>query len=148
MEHREILRQLAPCGLSCGKCFYFTGGGIGRHAAELKRLLGNFPVYAERFSDFIPQFKDYPAFARLLDYLAEPGCAGCREGQCLWPGCGVTSCWREKGVEFCFQCDEFPCKKHNFDEHLERRWIAMNQRLAQVGVAAYFEETKDDPRYK
>ena len=51
-------------------------------------------------------------------------------------------------MDFCFQCDEFPCEKANFDEHLRRRWIAMNERMKEAGVETYYEETKDEPRYK
>jgi len=53
-----------------------------------------------------------------------------------------------KGVDFCFQCDEFPCEKTNFDPDLKRRWFQMNTRMKEIGVEAYFEETKDLPRYK
>jgi len=63
-------------------------------------------------------------------------------------GCGVAACWRAKGVDFCLQCHEFPCDQHNFDEHLARRWRAMNQRMAEVGVERYHEETKGQPRYR
>ena len=148
MEYQEILDHLAPCGLSCAKCFAFKDGAIGHHAEELRRLMGNFAVYAERFSAFRPQFQDYPAFKRLLDYLAEHGCAGCRKGECIWPDCGVAACYREKGMDFCFQCEEFPCDRHNFDPHLAKRWEAMNRRMREMGVAAYLAETLDDPRYK
>ncbi|MBU4563864.1 MAG: DUF3795 domain-containing protein [Desulfarculus sp.] len=147
MQYSEIIKRLAPCGLSCAKCFAFKDGELGHHAAELKKRLGNFGIYAERFSAFLPEMKDYPAFERLLDYMAGPSCAGCRQDQCLWPDCGVAKCWQAKGVDFCFQCDEFPCGKTNFDPHLEKRWIAMNRRMAEVGVEQFFEETKDKARY-
>lgn len=148
MEYGEILRRLAPCGLSCAKCYAFRDGAVGRHARDLGESLGNFDIYAQRFSAFVPQFEDYPAFRRLLGYLAESGCAGCRQGQCIWPNCGVKTCFRGKGVDFCFQCDEFPCAKTNFDAHLEKRWIAMNRRMAEVGVEKFFLETNDQPRYR
>lgn len=48
---KEYLDRLAPCGLHCGKCFAFAGGDINRHSAELKKNLGNFRPYAERFSE-------------------------------------------------------------------------------------------------
>jgi len=147
MEYQDILNDLAPCGLSCGKCFAFAQGAIGSHSRELLRLLGNFDVYAERFSDFQPEFKEYPSFKKLLQYFSRPGCAGCRQGVCLYPNCGVTACYREKGVDFCFQCHEFPCDKSNFDPHLKKRWIAMNERMKEIGVEGYHEETRDDPRY-
>ena len=51
-------------------------------------------------------------------------------------------------MDFCFQCDEFPCHKANFDRHLERRWRQMNERMGEIGVEAYYEESKDLPRYR
>ena len=58
------------------------------------------------------------------------------------------TCHAEKGVDFCFQCDEFPCEKTHFDADLKRRWVQMNNRMKEVGVEAYYEETKDAPRYR
>ena len=148
MTYDEILRILAPCGLNCAKCMAFTEGDIKRHAKELKRLLGSFDGYAERFSNFLPIFKDYPAFKELLNYFTQTDCNGCRQGDSKYPNCGVASCYRQKGVDFCFQCDEFPCEKTNFDSHLKQRWIDINNRMKEVGVEAFFEETKDLPRYR
>ena len=148
MDEKEILKDIAPCGLSCRKCFAFKAGDIGKHSRTLRDSLGNFDVYAERFSNFLPQFGDYAAFKSLLTYLASPDCEGCRMGTCKWPDCDVQACFREKGVNFCFECDEFPCEKTNFDQHLKQRWIQMQERIKEIGVAAYYEETKDRPRYR
>ncbi len=41
-------------------------------------------------------------------------CKGCRthEGQILdFPTCKTFQCITEKGHEFCFECDDFPCEK-------------------------------------
>jgi hypothetical protein len=146
-DYEEILRDLAPCGLSCRKCFANTKGDIATLSTQLQEKLGGFGVYAERFSGFLTVFKDYAAFEVLLSYLAEGHCDGCRQGTCLYPNCGVCTCYGDKGVDFCFQCDEFPCDKTNFDPHLERRWRLMNERMREIGVEAYYEETKDLPRY-
>ena len=41
-----------------------------------------------------------------------PGCAG--EGFSeVHPTCGILSCCQRKGLEYCFECDEFPCKKYD-----------------------------------
>jgi hypothetical protein len=148
MEYTHILSDLAPCGLSCRKCFANNRGDIVTLSRQLQERLAGFGVYAERFSDFLPAFKEYPAFQALLDHFAEGHCDGCRQGGCLFPNCGVTTCYREKAVEFCFQCDEFPCNHTNFDPHLERRWRQMNERMREIGVEAYHEETRDRPRYQ
>jgi hypothetical protein len=147
MNYDEIKEILAPCGLNCSKCMAFTGGEIKKHASELKRLLGSFDNYAERFSGFLPVFTNYPAFKELLGYFVQADCRGCRRGDCKYPNCGAAPCAKEKGVDFCFQCSEFPCERTNFDPNLRERWITMNKRMREIGVEAYFEETRDMPRY-
>ena len=149
MDYKEILNKVAPCGLYCSKCLFFNGGEIKYHGARLLELLGSFDRYAERFTELVdPVFKNYPSFKELLTYIVQEGCRGCRADQCKYARCGVISCHREKKVDFCFQCDEFPCEKTNFDPDLKRRWIEMNNRMKEAGVATYYEENKDLPRYK
>ena len=148
MEYNQILDILAPCGLSCRKCFAHIEGQISQQSIGLQKLLGNFDIYAERFSNSLPEFKNYPSFKKLLSYLAEPDCKGCRrQSTCKFANCGVFECSRKKGVDYCFHCDEFPCEKTNFDPHLKARWIKMNNRMKEIGVESYYEETKDLCRY-
>jgi hypothetical protein len=147
MKYSEILKILAPCGLNCAKCMAFSKGDIKKRANDLKELLGSFDRYAVRFSNFLPVFKNYPAFKELLHYLGDADCKGCREGECKYPNCGVAACYKEKKVDFCFQCDEFPCEKTNFDPDLKERWIKMNIAMREKGVQAYIQKTKDMPRY-
>ena len=40
-----------------------------------------------------------------------PGCAGVGFSA-KHPSCGALSCSRRKGLEYCFLCDEYPCKKY------------------------------------
>jgi hypothetical protein len=41
-----------------------------------------------------------------------PGCAG--EGfSDVHPTCGILSCCQRKGIEYCFECTEYPCPKYN-----------------------------------
>ena len=147
MLYQDILKKLAPCGLNCYKCFANSEGEIRNSSLKLQSLLGSFDIYAERFSSFLPIFKKYPSFKALLTYLTEENCLGCRKGSCLYPDCGVRDCYKTKNVDFCFQCDEFPCKKTNFDSHLEKRWKQINNRMKKIGIEAYYKETKDIPRY-
>jgi len=148
MKYEDILRELAPCGLNCRKCLAHKDGAIKKTSEELQRLLGSFDNYAERFSAFLPVFMNYPAFKELLTYFTQADCRGCREGDCKFPKCGVLACCQAKGIDFCSQCDEFPCERTSFDTDLKRRWIQMNSQMKEVGVEACFVETKDSPRYK
>lgn len=147
MDYNNILEKLAPCGLSCQKCFAYFKGDIKHTSKQLRKLLGSFERYADRFSEFLPIFKLYPPFRELLEYFGEGDCKGCRKGTCKYPDCGVNKCFMEKNVDFCFQCNEFPCDKTNFDPDLKKRWLYMNSRMKEIGVEAYYEETKDLPRY-
>ncbi len=147
MLYAEIIKCLAPCGLNCVKCIAFGEGDIKKHSNELKRLLGSFDNYAERFSNFIPVFKNYSAFKELLNYFTQANCKGCRQGDGKYPNCSVASCCKQKGIDFCFQCEEFPCEKINFDPNLKERWIKINNRMKAIGLEAYYEETKESPRY-
>ena len=111
-------------------------------------LLGSFDKYAERFAGFMPVFKNYPAFKEMTAFFAQASCPGCRTGQRGHPQCTVKTCPRPQGVDFCGQCQAFPCNKMDFDPNLKQRWIEINTRIKQVGPEQYYEETKDLPRYK
>jgi hypothetical protein len=148
MEYNEILEILAPCGLNCVKCLAYKHGEIKAVSGRLITLLGSFDLYAQRFSSFQTVFKGYPQFKELLEHFSKADCSGCRSGTCRYPGCIVLECTLGKGVDFCFQCNEFPCDKITFDPDLKRRWMEMNERMKDVGLKAYYEETKDLSRYR
>jgi hypothetical protein len=148
VEYKEILDVIAPCGLNCQKCFAYSKGEIKKLSTSLQKKLGTFDRYAERFSEFLPVFNNYPAFKKLLSYFTQSDCPGCRRGTGRYPDCAVNTCYREKDVDFCFQCEQFPCQKVNFDSDLKRRWIKINNRMKDIGVKSYYEETKDLSRYR
>jgi Protein of unknown function (DUF3795) len=150
MYDNEILTSLGPCGLNCSKCAAFVDGSIKKLSTELKDKLGNFDAYAERFVDLLdePVFKKYPDFKEMLHHFANVECKGCRNDECkLFTSCKVKQCSKDHSVDFCFQCAEFPCSKHGFDEHLEKRWITIQNKMKMNGIENYFNEIKDLPRY-
>ena len=150
MEYEEILNILGPCGSNCRKCVFYSEGEIKKHSEKLKELMGLFDLYAERFSKLInPVFKKYPDFKEFLEFLTKAECKGCRKEECkIYTDCRVVDCYKEKGVDFCFECDEFPCENTNFDPDLRRRWILMNNRMKEIGVEAYCIESMKYPRYR
>ena len=77
----------------------------------------------------------------MLDWCRSQACA-------VYPDCGVIDCHKKKGVDFCFECDEFPCEKTNFDPDLKRRWIQMNNRAKEIGIEAYCKESMKFSRYR
>ncbi|MCG8697583.1 MAG: DUF3795 domain-containing protein [Bacteroidales bacterium] len=150
MNYEFIKTRLAPCGLHCGKCFAFKDGEIGELSKKLNNELGNFDVYAQRFVELInePKFEKYPQFKEVLDLFSLPQCGGCRVEKCkLFKNCKVRGCAEKMKVDFCFDCIEFPCNNTGFDEHLHNRSVAINERMKEIGVEAYYMEIKKKPRY-
>jgi len=150
IEYSAILERIGPCGLCCATCFAFEKGEIAQLSRKLQKKLGNFSIYAERFAGLLdnPQFGLYPAFAAMLGVFAGGGCRGCRQEECkLFSGCRVKECHRGKQVDFCYQCHEFPCNRTGFDDHLQKRWIAIGAQIKKTGIERYYLETINKPRY-
>ncbi len=150
MKYKDILDKLGPCGLSCEQCAACTDGKIKHHSTELKKYLGNFDVYAKRFAVLLnmPIYDKYPDFKAFLDHLTSVECNGCRKENCkIFKGCKVKDCCIDKKVDFCFQCSEFPCDHTGFDKHLRLRWVNIQKQMKEIGVEAFYIETRDTPRY-
>ena len=150
MINEDIKQTIAPCGLCCETCFAHVNGDIRKYAVKLKEKLGNFHVNAKRFETLLenPIFRKYGEFKEMLDYFAAENCKGCRNEQCqLFRNCGVRPCTWEKGLDFCYQCDEFPCDRTNFDPGLYKGWTLINERIREIGIEAYAEKAKTRPRY-
>ena len=117
----ELWRLVAYCGLNCGECGTYKGKFFRMLARELKEL-----IEAHDHRDWVSKFGgidfDYEEFLKGLTYYTklESGCFNenpCKGG-CQVPGCMIKPCAKERGVEICFECDEFPCK--HFSRFLER----------------------------
>ncbi len=150
MTYEQIKASVAPCGLNCEKCFAHVDGEIRRLSLELKEKLGNFDIYARRYETLLnhPVFKKYPDFKEMLDYFASENCRGCRKEQCrLFKDCGVRPCHQEKQVDFCYQCDEFPCNHTHFDERLYKVWVIINEKIKKSGLENFHEASRTRPRY-
>jgi hypothetical protein len=147
MDHATLLAIVAPCGLSCAACLSMRGGDIETLSRNLQHRLGGFARFASRFADMDPAFADYPAFERMLGYFANAKCHGCRVGGCLHTDCPVHACVKEKNVDFCHQCPDFPCNKLDEQPWLKTKWEKNNLRLREIGPLAYYHEIKDLPRY-
>lgn len=144
----KILYDLAPCGLDCSRCVSYKHGRIKELSKELAEHLTNFSARAEKMSAFVPVLKEYGTFEQILDFLMNGDCKGCRQGDGKYPDCAAKDCAREKKVNFCFECDEYPCKRNKYPEALEKRWIKNNDRMKEIGVKEYYSEQKKRPRYE
>jgi len=89
----EIKKELlAPCGLYCGVCSIY----IAHRDDNLKFKEILLPVYK--------------AFAKSVDDIS---CTGCLSEGIVFPVCrvcAIKNCTKDKGIDGCHQCDDFPCK--------------------------------------
>ena len=76
-----------------------------------------------------------------------PGCSG-EDFLLKHPKCGVLSCSRRKGIEFCFECEEFPCRKYDgadesdsFISHF-RQFADLNK-AKRIGTDDYMNELNE-----
>ena len=149
MKYEEIVQRLAPCGLDCSRCFNCHDGTIRRSATDLRDALAGFQKRAMSIAkNMYPEMEGYEQFAQVLDVMTRGRCQGCRSGGPQMPFCTARTCFREKGVDFCFECDEYPCSRNRYPELLAKKWSVNNERMKEAGVEAFYEESLQRPRYE
>jgi hypothetical protein len=148
LTYQQILGRLAPCGIDCHRCVMCADGVVQRAASELSVALEGFDKMAARMADHAPGLAGYEKFQQILGLLTEATCTGCRAGGSTLPFCAARTCFRDHEVDYCFQCEEYPCSYNDYPEQLERRWLAANDRMREVGVEQYYEESLSKPRYE
>lgn len=147
MEYSQVVQKLAPCGLDCSRCADYQNGEIKELGVRLLELLKGYERVASIKSELIPAFVGFDKFKEVMKIFADASCGGCRSDNVKCPiDCHVKTCHKEKKVDFCFQCNEYPCNKQ-IDERLTSRWIEKNNRMKEIGLLSYFIEQSKLPRY-
>lgn len=148
MNYNEVLKHLAPCGLDCGRCADYQQGEIRDLSAKLLQALGNnYDRVAKMKSEHKPEFQNYTIFKEILVSFSQASCSGCRGENVLCPiKCAAKTCYKEKGIDYCYQCADYPCYKQ-FSGKLRDRWIAINNRMKEIGTVEYYLEQVKIPRY-
>jgi hypothetical protein len=148
MTYDDVVERLAPCGLDCSRCADYEDGEIRQMSTKLLEALGNYKTLAKMKSDGNGVFEGYDQFDALLKTFSQASCSGCRGDHVICPvtTCSAKHCQIEKKVNFCFECDEYPCEKQ-FSGRLRDRWLSINDRMQAIGAVAYYLEQVKQPRY-
>ena len=115
VENKDMV---AYCGLYCGDCVGYRGK-VADLARDLRKELrqAKFDKTAEFLSTvpFFEAFKHYDECYEMLGALVKFRCKkGCRNGGGP-PFCKMRKCCQKKGIDGCWQCDEFEtCEKLDF----------------------------------
>ena len=147
MEYGQVVQKLAACGLDYSRCADYKNGEIKELSARLSELLKGYERVARIRSSIIPAFEGFDKFKEVLETFADASCGGCRSDDIKCPiDCHVKTCHKEKRVDFCFQCNDFPCSSH-IDERIKTRWLEKNNRMKEIGVIGFYSEQSKSPRY-
>ena len=111
------------CGLYCDLCS--QRARIPERAQSLKDILTK-----EGFEFWSKGMAGSEEFWEFLGNLSDmdKSCPGCRQGGGN-PGCDLRKCAKEKGVEVCCFCNEFPCERINdfskvYPTVIAEQWMA------------------------
>jgi len=125
----QAKRQLtAPCGLDCFNC--------DMHEHNITPALRS--AFAQRLG-------------RSPEEIACPGCrasGGCR---LAWSSCPTLACANERGVEFCHECESFPCAKlaptaDGADRYPHNYKVFNLAKIAAKGFEAWATDDADETR--
>ncbi|MCD6161367.1 MAG: DUF3795 domain-containing protein [candidate division Zixibacteria bacterium] len=132
------LKYATYCGLYCGLCS--SRGRIPKQAKALYETLKNEGF--EYWGEFIdPKAKEFMSVLEKLNN-SDNICPGCRQGGGP-PFCGIRKCAKEKNIEVCAFCDEFPCKKIDGLAKGYVNLIADGKRLKEIGLDDWIDEQKE-----
>ena len=97
-------KYIGYCGLYCENC-----------AVKAKITPSAKTLYEEvkkaGFEDVVQMIPGGDKFWSFLKGMVDPGmCTSCKEGGGN-PGCAVRICAKEKSVEMCVLCEQYPCDK-------------------------------------
>ena len=145
-ENRDLV---AYCGLYCGDCVGYQGK-VADLARDLRKELrqAKFDKTAEYLStiSFFDVFKKYGDCYEVLGALVKFRCRKTCKGGGGPPFCKMRKCCQKKGIDGCWQCDEFEtCEKLDFlkpvhgDAHIKNLRILHKKGIdAFVGGKTYW----------
>jgi hypothetical protein len=128
------LSQVTYCGLYCGLCASRNRIPPAAQALREQMTRAGWPFWGKQ----VPGFEPFWAF--LDDLTASGADCSCREKGCGPGFCGIRRCARERGVEVCALCDDYPCDRIQALGKGYVTLIADGQRLREIGLDAWIAE--------
>ena len=151
----KILNEVAPCSMFCSTCTGCKYGDVSLHATELVKLLDGHEEFLDKNlkSQYRDRLDEFRIFMKRLKKFANPKCGGCRNGGasgCSIKGCVIPECVKEHNVNYCGECNEFPCnkvKESGFKDITIKKWLDGSNKIKENGIENYYQENKDVPHY-
>jgi len=142
MTNQKMLCHVAYCGLYCGLCAHRIR--IPQQASQLQKSL-----HEEGFDNwyqYVPDLKDtFPPFWQFLQKLTEIDCTCRTEGGP--PECKIRQCAKQKGIEVCPRCKDYPCTLiQSLAEHYPTL-IQDGKRLQKIGLEKWVKEQEERAKH-
>jgi len=119
--------SIAVCGLNCAKCDIYSAS----HGNEKLR------------DEIIEWFKKERNETIKPEQVRCEGCTSTLDAH--WSSdCKMMLCARKRGLQYCFQCEDFPCANVNefgsdgVSHH--KRTIENSKRMKEIGIEAWINE--------
>jgi len=95
----------------------------------------------EHWGKEIPGFTD---FWKFLNKLCDPdkSCPGCRQGGGP-PFCSIRKCARERELDLCVFCEEYPCRRIHAIAEGYPLLLAEARRIKKIGLDAWIREQEE-----
>lgn len=98
--------QVGYCGLTCSYC-PIGNGEIAKAAEKLTKFIKDYEM-ENCIEDLTKEF-NISEFKKGLEWFSHFTCPRCKGGGGI-ADCEVRNCAKEKNVEICSFCNEFPCE--------------------------------------
>jgi len=132
--------EVAYCGNYCRTCYWYTDA-LRKPAAQLLDLIKSHFELAGWIN-----YKGSNAEQTIkgLEILSKTACAFNCKGGSGWGDCPVRKCCITKGIDFCFECSEFPCvlwdEKGKYSNVFNRAKIERLQKMKEIGVEEWIKK--------
>ena len=105
-------KLITYCGIYGGACARWCGYTRFRDLVTLLAEWVDAQGYRHWMPDEVQEF-DYAEFRKGLEFFGRNDswlvCQRCCTGGDSYPECEIRICCKERGLEICFDCSEFPC---------------------------------------
>lgn len=146
----EAKKLVTYCGTYCGGCEMYQGRIIAMVAQEFQELTAG---YANWLPKAIQLDFNYDDFIKGLEYFSQANSSCYCQEPCKQSGgapCKIRPCAKEKGIEICFECKNFPCEhfawllerypqkleeQKNFKKMGFEKWLRFHAERAEKGYA-------------
>ena len=141
IDLRKEYKYISRCGkYYCAFCDY--------HKGTIVEASKNLLFFAEKYGSLrlivdSNSACDFDEFLKGLSWIAshDKPCRGCRfgGGWSWWSDCPVRDCTIQKSIDFCYQCEDFPCQRLKTEPLLERKKaiIETNKQIKTLGIKEY-----------